>query len=186
MEHITFDLETLGNTSNAPIVQIGAVKFNIDGQITDQFLRNVKLQSLDRYDFYVDYRTVGWWLCQSDAAIKSVFCTEDRVDLRQALREYIEWIGKTSEYYYWSHSNFDPPILINNMRLVNLPSPIPFRLYMDIRTLCLLCGKKEVERDGIEHNALDDARFQAAYISESLLSHVDIWKDLYDDGDEAT
>ena len=45
MENITFDLETLGNSANAPIVQIGAVKFDGDGNILDKFLRTIDLSS---------------------------------------------------------------------------------------------------------------------------------------------
>jgi DNA polymerase III epsilon subunit-like protein len=170
-KHISFDLETLGNTPTAPIVQIGACKFNSDGEISDDtFISTVKLESLDAYDFNIDMRTVRWWFSQDDKAIKSVFCTDEEVALRLALRNFIEWIGPLGDYFYWSHATFDPPILNNNMLQVGLGRPIPFRLFRDIRTLVHFAGKFNGEREGgsIHHNALDDALFQAGYISKLI------------------
>lgn len=168
-QNITFDLETLGNTSNAPIVQIGAVKFLNDGTVLDKFVRYIKIECLGRYNFAVDYSTLQWWFEQDDKAIKSVMCPSDSIDLRQALREFTEWVGKPSEYVYWSHATFDPPILKNNYIQVGLNFPLPFRAQRDIRTLVHFTGKiPEIER-GIAHNALDDAIYQAAYISRGLM-----------------
>jgi len=168
MDHITFDLETLGNTSNAPIVQIGAVKFNDEG-ITDTFLRNIDLTSLEPLGFKLDYSSINWWLNQSNEAIKSVFGDNlEKISLNRALYEFQEWIGKTADYNYWSHATFDPPILINNFKTLKKPCPIPFRLHRDIRTLSLLGGKVTIKREGIHHNALDDCIYQAKYISALL------------------
>ena len=167
--NITFDLETLGDGYNAPIVQIGAVKFNDEGKTDATFLRTINIEKLSRYDFKTDYSTIKWWLNQEDAAIKSVFAVEDEQDLRQSLREFQEWVGKSSNYVYWTHATFDPPILINNFRKVGLPDFIPFRLHRDIRTLIYFTGTMETTRKGVHHNALDDAIYQAEYISKGIL-----------------
>jgi len=168
--NITFDLETLGNTANAPIVQIGAVKFTDDGEITDKFLVNIDLESLERIkdSFVIDFSTISWWFNQSDKAIKSVYGEElERMSLHKALYEFHQWIGKTADYVYWSHATFDPPILHNNYKAVGKENPIPFRLHRDIRTLSHFAYAK-VERTGIAHNALDDCLTQADYISKGL------------------
>lgn len=163
------DLETLGNTRGAPIVQIGAAKFKDDGTVLASFIRNIDLNSLEKYNFEVDYKTVGWWLSQEDAAIKSVFCSEPRVNIRQALHEFIEWIEHPTQYLYWSHATFDPPILMNNIAKVGLPNVIPFRAWRDIRTLTHFTGKiSGGEREGIHHNALDDCLYQVKYVSEGI------------------
>lgn len=169
MVNITFDLETLGNTSNAPIVQIGAVKFTDNGHILDKFVEYIKIESLQRYGFKVDYSTLQWWFEQDDKAIKSVMCPNNGIDLRLALRNFHDWIGKPSEYVYWSHATFDPPILNNNFIQVGLTNPIPFRAHRDIRTLVHFSGKVETVREGIHHHAGDDAEFQAKYISQGLM-----------------
>ena len=45
--NISFDLETLGNTSKAPIVQIAAVKFENNGKLIDTFSRTIIVEDLD-------------------------------------------------------------------------------------------------------------------------------------------
>lgn len=166
--NITFDLETLGNNFNSPIIQIGAVKFTDKGEILDTFIRNINIEKLKRYDFTMDYSTIKWWFSQPKEAIDSVINVEDGIDLRMALRDYTEWIGALGDYVYWSHATFDPPILKNAFDKVGLPYTIPFRAQRDIRTLTHFVGKIDVERKGVHHNALDDCLFQVEYISKGL------------------
>lgn len=172
MNNISFDLETLGNNFNSPIVQIGAVKFHDDGDIdSNTFLVNIDLNDLERrdYGFTMDLQTVQWWLNQEPEAIKSVFSYDlDRISLSHALYKFASWIGKTSDYYYWSHSTFDPVILQNTYDKLKLVNPIPFRLHRDIRTLTYFSGRIETTREGVHHNALDDAIFQAKYIAKGI------------------
>lgn len=171
MNNITFDLETLGNTVGAPIVQIAAIKFTDIGQILEEFKKNINLKSLDSYDFIPNWETTSWWLNQDYKAIKSVFNEDDgieRVNIRQALHEFHQWIGKPRKYVYWSHATFDPPILSDNLRRVGLKDVIPFRLHRDIRTLRHFSGHIDVVREGVQHDALDDCRYQVSYISKGL------------------
>ena len=166
--NITYDLETLGNTSQAPIIQIAAVKFNDEGDIIGEFTENIKWSSLEKFDFKVDYSTLNWWFNQPDSAIKSVCNQEGAIALRLALMNFTKWLGKSNEYYYWSHATFDPPILDFNFKQVKLNNPIPYRLNRDIRTLTHFTGIIEVPRIGIHHNALDDCKYQARYISKGI------------------
>lgn len=169
MANITFDLEALGNSMDAPIVQIGAVKFDDDGKILDKFLRTINIEKLKDYNFKVDYPTLNWWLNQDDKAIKSVFGDDlEKVNLSLALHDFTLWLGKPGQHTYWSHATFDPPILNNNYKMVGRTCPIPFRLHRDIRTITHFTGKIPVERVGIAHNALDDCIFQAEYISKGI------------------
>lgn len=175
-QHITFDLETLGTYHNAPIVQLGAVKFTTDGDIKDEFLKTFKLSSLEGYGFEPDYGTIQFWFKQSPEAINSVFNVEDKTALYDGLQKFQNWIGKNpKDFSYWSHATFDPVLLTNACKKLGLKDPISYRNHRDIRTLsCLyefLTGKEKTktERVGIHHNALDDAKFQAAYISEMLV-----------------
>jgi len=174
-QHISFDLETLGNNTEAPIVQIGACKFTNQGKITDKFLINIKPKSLEKYDFKVNYETLFWWSNQDVEALKSVFgehLDNNRVSIDHALHEFTKWIKNPTQYIYWSHATFDPPILQNHYRKIVGSSPIPFRNFKDIRTLNYLSKRlgitTNIERKGIHHNALDDAIFQKEYIFEYL------------------
>lgn len=181
-KHITFDLETLGNSCTAPIVQIGAVKFTPNilydkGHIVDDvFKRNIKPKSLDKYGFMPDYETIYWWMRQGDAAKKQVFDPTGAMDLRQALLDFYNWIGKPKEYLYWTHATFDPPILDYNCRKVNLDPIMPYSRHRDIRTIDYLTdGKIKVKRKGIWHAAEADALTQAHYIS-LMLNQLEYYK----------
>jgi len=167
MNHITFDLETLGNGYNAPVVQIGAVKFTNEGSIIDQFEATINWQDLKKYDFDIDYSTIQWWIQQSEEARTALF-TGSIMNLKKALNEFRKWIGDVKEYHYWSHATFDAPILANVCRQVGVDVFIPFRLQCDIRTLTMLAGRVDIERLGVAHNALDDAIYQSQYISLML------------------
>ena len=161
---ITFDLETLGNNPQSPIVQIGAVKFDKSG-IINTFIRTIDIEDLQNYNFTVDYSTLKWWFAQDDKAIKSVM--NGSFPLRKALEEFNNWIG-SEEFNLWSHATFDPPILRNNMDQVGLKSKFKHQVHKDIRTLNELAGDVKIEREGIHHNALDDAIFQSKYIQLML------------------
>jgi exodeoxyribonuclease VIII len=168
---IMFDLETLGNTPQAPIIQLGAIKFDLKGTILDTFIGDVDLKSLDKYNFAVDYNTLNWWFNQEDKAIKSIFSDElVKEPLKLVLFNFIAWIGKLNDYEYWSHATFDPPILINNLLQTghNKAQLLPYRLFRDIRTITSLANyKKEfVTFEGIKHNALDDCKYQIKVITK--------------------
>ena len=163
MIHITFDLETLGNSFNAPIVQIGAVKFDLE-EVYDEFKVNVNWMSLADYDFTIDYSTVLWWLSQTREAQDSIIDQGGAVDIKKALNDFGRWIGVPEDYIYWSHATFDPVILDNSYRKTGIRNPIPFRNQRDIRTLEHFAGRQSIENRGVSHDALDDAKFQAEYI----------------------
>lgn len=172
MKHVSFDLETLGNTSFAPIVQIGACKFDDDGNIDRSFYKaTVDIKDFDNYSaFIVDYSTIKWWLNQAKEAQNSVFNDKNAVPLKVALMEFLGWIGgknKIKRYQYWSHATFDPPILERTLKVTGLIK-IPFRNFRDIRTLQSLTKSFDIKRTGVHHDALHDAIYQAEYISKQL------------------
>ncbi|WZE63636.1 exonuclease [Maribacter phage Panino] len=172
--NITFDLETLGNTSQAPIVQIAAVLFDKQGTILEQVNLKADLKTIPQ-GFVVDYGTLKWWFEQSDQAIKSVM-TQGTLSHKDMCKEFMKWVTGIKEKYgkdisYWSHATFDPPILDNNFKVVGVYNPIPFRAHRDIRTLTHFAGFIDVKRSGVAHDAIDDCYYQAKYITEGF-KHV--------------
>jgi len=172
---ITFDLETLGNNANSPIIQLGAVRFYGDEvnpddiKEEDKFIRNINMKSLQNYGFEVNYDTIEWWFKQEDKAIKSIVNVEDKVDIRQALSDFRTWLVNPADYVYWSHATFDPPILTNALVKTGVGNFIRFTSHRDIRTLThLVGGHVNVDRVGVHHNALDDCIYQALYINKSI------------------
>jgi hypothetical protein len=115
--------------------------------------------------------TSEWWLKQSDQARNQVFPKTPRYALKQVLESFSYWIENQPKGKYWSHATFDPPILINAFDVMKLKTPIPYRDFVDIRTLNLLAGDVNVPpRDtfGEHHEALADCKYQAAYIAAML------------------
>lgn len=176
MKQICLDIETLSNKSNAAVTQIGALIFDeTTGDVSDEFLVNIDIRSLDGYSFHVDYDTLGWWFNQSRDAQQSVYGDHlVKVNIKEALSSFSKWVVAQHEKYgknlkVWSHSTFDPPILTNAYYLLGKRMPIRFIDFMDIRTLDFLTSyTTTIPRNGVHHNALDDCRYQAKYICKMM------------------
>lgn len=165
--NVSFDLETLGKTSKAPIVQIAAVKFETDGTIIDTFSRTINVEYLEKYDLEPDYSTILWWLNQDKEAINQVFGSDSiKTDLKTALINFSNWLGTDEDYNFWSHATFDPPILKENYKAVGVEFPIYYRSFKDLRTLQEMAHNPNLKREGTHHVALDDALFQKDVIVE--------------------
>lgn len=170
MKDIMIDLETLGTRYNAAIIQIGACYFDRKtGQIGPTFKANVQYSFAMIDKFTVDYGTITWWFGQSEEARKSML--ENSTDLITAISNLIHFLnigGRDS--VIWSHATFDMPILVNAFSTVNMSMPISFRNMRDIRTVTDLADHySESPRVGTHHDSLDDAIFQAKYVSESII-----------------
>ena len=172
MTNVTFDLETLGNTTDAPIVQIGAVIFNEQGQPIDTFEAKCDLATIPENDFKVDYDTLRWWMNQiaNNPALISVMngimFNHDEL-IKEFMVWYDEMLKKYGKLQYWTHATFDPPILDRHCKIYKQPR-LPFRMHRDIRTLTYLVGHIEVKRQGNHHDALDGCKFQGKYIAKAL------------------
>jgi hypothetical protein len=170
MKHIMFDLETLGTGSKAPIVQLAACLFDIDGNILSEFNRKVDLGN-DLSKFEPTTGTIEFWLKQSDRARELVFGGE-RFSLARALTDFNVWINSIDgKKKYWSHATFDPPILMNAFQVMNIKAFIAYRDFVDIRTINLLAGEVVTyprEAYGEHHDAAADCRYQAAYVAAMM------------------
>lgn len=160
------DLETLGTRHGALILQIGACYFNREtGEIGVGFSANVDA-GLMVDEFTVDMSTIKWWFEQSDKARQLV--TENPQPLVDVLISLSQFLHKP-DIMVWSHATFDIPILVNAFEKARITFPVPFRNMRDIRTLMDLSKHRStIERSGVHHHALDDAKFQAQYCSEAM------------------
>jgi len=174
--HITFDFETLGNTSQAPPVQIAAVawadkkKFSL----VDNFQRNITFESLAKYPFVLTYSTISWWLsskCDQEARDRA-FDQTNAIAIEDVIQEFGDWIAVLEEDYtietIWQHSSFDDPILRNVSLLTGIEMPYKYWKASDIRTLKVTKGNPTVKFKGTKHVALDDCEYQAEFINELL------------------
>jgi len=174
--HVMVDLETMGNFSNAAIVSIGAVEFDINtGETGREFYSKVDLQScLDR-GLTVNASTIEWWLTQNEKARIAV-AVGDGKNITQMLHEfklYLEELGANTVQFWGNGITFDGVILTEAYRACKLKEPWNFRCERDVRTLVSLAPeiKANYPKFGTEHNPIDDCKFQIGYCTA-------IWKKL--------
>lgn len=154
--NIMLDLETMGTSSNAAIIAIGAVRF--DAEITDEFYEVVNLQSCVDAGLEIEAGSVLWWMRQSDQA-RSEF-ERPGVALSEALKMFADWIGPDA--LVWGNgAAFDNAILANAHRKLCIQPPWNFWNDRCFRTVWAMHPSLKMVRTGTHHNALDDARSQA-------------------------
>jgi hypothetical protein len=171
MSHdIMLDLETLATTSDAVILSIGAVRFDLDaGRVFDEpesvFYQSIAIDS--QPDRKISGSTLAWWMTQSNEA-RAVFC-EPNGTLYDALDGLGAWIAPQldTKTHVWSNgADFDLPMLVHAYDQLELSLPWPVYAGRCYRTYKNLPGARgvKVERTGLHHNALDDAIFQAKHL----------------------
>lgn len=168
MNDIMLDLETMGTTSNAAIVAIGAVKFNPEtGELGERFYTAVDLESSKLSGGIVDPETVQWWSTQSEQARKAL---ENGISLPQALADFAAWVGVNRRVtVMWGNgSDFDNVILGNSYRRLGFTHaqlPWSYGNNRCFRTMkALYFDVPYPERVGVQHHALDDAVTQATHL----------------------
>lgn len=173
-KRIMLDLETMGNGSNAAIIAIGAVKFNLHG-IYDTFYDMVTLESSMAEGLVVDPGTVVWWMNQSEDA-RSIFQSELLNDLRKTLADFATWIGHPDTEIWGNGADFDNVVLANAYKTCGIPLPWNFRYNRCYRTLKNLYDVFEMDETGCtKHCAIDDAKSQAIHAID-ILKHIKGWK----------
>ena len=169
--HLMIDLETMGKNPDAPIISIGAIFF--DPQTGDMGPEFSKTIDLDTAGGVIDRDTIKWWLKQSREA-QSVLLT-DEIPLDDALLQLREFIDENSGEFFvqvWGNgANFDNVILRRSYERQGIPCPWRYCNDRDVRTIVELGkaidfdARTAIPFEGERHNALDDARHQAKYVS---------------------
>ena len=163
--HVMVDIETLGTACDAPILSIGAVAFDIEsGEISAKFYRAIDPSSaLERCR--ADGATLRWWMAQSDTARSAAFNGDSRID--EALAAFLIWYaGLFPAAPIWANGpSFDIAILETAFRAEGMAVPWKYNAARCVRTIKAIAGDlKMPTRGGVEHNALDDAVYQAACV----------------------
>ena len=83
--------------------------------------------------------------------------------------EWVEQLG-LKKACFWAHATFDFPILMHAYRNTAIKPVLQYRSLRDLRTLELVAGDriKWDEREGVHHNASDDALYQAIHAGKML------------------
>lgn len=163
---IMVDLETLGTSSHAVILSIGAVRFQ-NGNIIDRFYRKIDPKSCTDAGLKIDATTVAWWMQQSDEARKEFSMPGKQ--LKDVLEEFSFWFS--SPVPVWGNgAAFDNVILRSAFGAAGIPCPWPFWLDRCYRTMKEVSLVSAPLRQGVAHNALDDAVFQTLHLIAILKS----------------
>lgn len=175
--HLMVDMETMGNSPDAPIVSIGAVFFEPStGNTGAKFYQVVSLESSMSFGMKPDASTIQWWLKQSSEA-RSAILVDEAMGLRETLELLADFIAENSAngshtVQLWGNGcSFDNVILRRAYALTETLFAVPFWNDRDVRTMVEL-GKSvginprfDIPFEGDMHNALSDARHQVKYVS---------------------
>lgn len=164
MLDIMLDLETLGNGPRAAIRAIGAVSFDMNGVDDDcVFYAKVNLNTCVAAGLELDPDTVLWWLAQGEAA-RAEMCRGEGMPLNEAL-DYFEAFVAGRQVRVWGNgAAFDNTILASAYRALGRPTPWKFYNDRCYRTMKSMHPHVTMPRSGTHHNALDDAKSQAAHL----------------------
>ena len=159
--HFMIDLETLSLDANGLIVSIGAVAFDSDF-IFDKFYAVLDRQAQIDTGAVVSPGTVDWWLEQEPAA-QAVF-KEPQSNVALKLGEFAGWLMRYEVLGVWGNgAEMDNAMLAQMYRRHKFPVPwkhTASRCYRTAKNLKVPCELPAF--DGVPHDALDDARYQAA------------------------
>lgn len=173
---VMLDLETLGNKSNAAILSIGAVEFNMEtGETGREFYVVVDLQSCLNLGLKINGSTFYWWMEKSDAARKAI-CAENKMHLSEAVMLFSNWMKDCIEkVQIWGNAaRFDIGLMEDAYVACGYQNmPWDFRSERDVRTLVWFAPeiKSNMPFEGIDHDPIDDCKHQIRYC-------VETWKKL--------
>lgn len=160
-KHIMIDIETMGTSCISAIASIGAVSFDMKGEIVSRYHMGVDLQSCVNAGLEIDASTVRWWLKQCKENQDRLLALKTKT-LKEALLGLFDSFAPLNNFKtcVWSHgSNFDTVILENACKLVGVPVWWKYSNVRDTRTLFDVANYRYISKGG--HDALDDAMNQA-------------------------
>lgn len=157
------DLETLGVSPTAQIIQLGAVS-----DAGDKFLYSIRADTnTDR--FTTDVSTLMWW--KENEARAQIFdrIVRDGTPIEQAIGNFVDWIELLRPTELWCNgASFDFAILHHAFRQLGVNMPWSYRQEMCFRTFCSMFHKEAVNAARTActnlnpHDALADAEHQLA------------------------
>ena len=168
MTNIMVDLETMSTAPNAAITSIGAVAFTEEG-LGEEFYYTIDLKSCTDLGLHLDPDTIIWWLNQSQEA-RQIYSEEyysHAADLKTALRSFSYWLSdnfKCQVSMWGNGASFDNVILSTAYKTIGIQQP--WNVWSDrcYRTFKNLHPDIKMDRTGVYHNALDDAKSQAMHM----------------------
>lgn len=189
---IMVDLETLGKSSESPIIQLGAVVFDIwTGTTLARFNDYAALTEKT----IVDGTTLKWWL-DADRELLAETLRKGVMSEKELITEFVHFIeenawdpGQPKQVYLWGNGIlFDNRFIKDKCERYGLIYPIHYRNDRDVKTIVeVYCIKNHVDYDTvkyqdrslIEHDALNDCLEQVRVVSKCFRDLIGENYDLY-------
>lgn len=164
------DLETLGHCSNAAILSIGAVEFDLKtGETGREFYQRIDLQSCIDKGLIINGSTFYWWITQNEKARQEVAKGgENLIDVLLSFKQFTLALG---DFQIWGNGvRFDVGILEDAYVACGIQEmPWNFRNERDVRTLVSFAPniKEQIHfpSTSILHSPIDDCKYQIEYCS---------------------
>lgn len=172
MLDLMIDLETLGVNQGAPIIAIGAVFFDPKtGELGAEYSATIDFESAcERRK--PSASTIQWWFMQSyNARAKVLSGDETMKHALEGLISFIDSNANHSKVKPWGNgATFDISILEDCFKCYDIQTPWKYYNIRDVRTVVDIAEsigitKDMIEFEGTPHDALDDAKHQARYVS---------------------
>jgi exodeoxyribonuclease VIII len=157
--HLMIDIETLGTTPAAPVMEIGAVFFDRNN-VYESF------QSYVRPDFTRQQPDVSTLIFWNDQTIPMPLI-EGAPSFPTVMRSLEGWLGDVPLEGIWANApSFDLVILQQSALAHGMKRPFSYSLFRDCRTIFAIGKTLGVERTfpEIAHAAVEDAKAQARSI----------------------
>lgn len=158
--NVMLDIETLGLRPTAPIVALGACRFDGSG-ITSEFYTTVALESAVEAGAVIEPDTLIWWLGQSESARAEL--SKEGTSIQSALTAFNQWL-QPEEKVWGNGAGFDNTLVREAANRANIQIWHGFndRCYRTVKNM--FPAVSYPESSGIRHHALDDAKFQAMHL----------------------
>lgn len=167
MPDVMIDIETLSNRFDAPVISIGAVYFDLEsGETKQTFL--ARIDPNDAMNFgRANGDTLKWWMEQGDEARRNAM--SGKMTLTAALKELAPFVS--SDAMVWGNGpSFDMTVLEHAYARTGIAVPWKFwnvQCCRTIKRLAASTGWTQPQRQGVHHDALDDAVYQAQWVSSA-------------------
>lgn len=165
---LMIDIETLGTKSNALILSVAIVEFNmITSEIGDNIYLKICINDSLLNDFKIEGDTLMWWMTQDNNA-KHIFNNKYSIKCIDALTQLSVFLLNRHNFKIWGNSaRFDLGLLQNYYNKFNMNIPWKYGNERDVRTLVDFYPniKKELVFEGVKHDALADCFHQIKYCS---------------------
>lgn len=166
---IMLDIETLATSPDSVILTFGAVKFNPfdeDQNLDHGLYFRINVDEQIALGRQVDDETVAWWGTQNAEVREEALGEHDRISLEDFTKQLNKFIVGADRI--WAQGPvFDIVILENLYRQLCKPTPWPYYLIRDSRTLLKALG--DTRQPGtMLHNALADCVCQAEAIQSAV------------------